>query len=106
MVRAHGGEVRRTTKREYGKSALSIKAHSGIFRGIRRSTLPCWMSHGDSPTSLPRGFDILAASRNSPYAAVEAGDGTHVGVQLNPGVAHTEERGRRLPAFVFETSPA
>src|SRR3989475_7900917 len=101
MVRAPGGEVRRTTKREYGKSALSIKAHSGIFRGIRRSTLTCWMSHGDSPTSLPRGFDVLAASRNSPYAAVESGDGMQVGLQFHPEVAHTEEGGRMLSNFVF-----
>jgi GMP synthase (glutamine-hydrolysing) len=106
MVRAHGGDVRRTTKREYGKSALSIKTHSGIFKGIRKSTLRCWMSHGDSPTSLPRGFDILAASRNSPYAAVESGDGMQVGVQFHPEVAHTEEGGRMLANFVIGTCAA
>src|SRR3989475_9684106 len=106
MVRAPGGEVRATTKREYGKSAMSIKAPSGIFRGIWRVPLTCWIVHGDSPPSLPKGFDSLAASRNSPYAAVESGDGMQVGVQFPPEVAHTEEGGRMLSNFVFGTCAA
>src|SRR5712692_5945192 len=103
MVKAHGGEVRRTAKGGYGKSALSIKTRSGIFRGIRKSTLTCWMSHVDSPTSLPRGFGILAASRNSPYAAVESVDEMQVGHQLHPEVVQDEDGGRMLSNFVFNT---
>ncbi|HLQ07181.1 MAG TPA: glutamine-hydrolyzing GMP synthase, partial [Nitrososphaerales archaeon] len=106
MVRAHGGVVKRASKREYGKAALSVRKPSGIFKGIKKPTLTCWMSHGDSPTSLPRGFQVLAASHNSPYAAVVSQDGMQVGVQFHPEVTHTEEGGRMLSNFVFSTCSA
>ena len=37
---------------------------------ILNNTEPVWMSHGDKVTSLPKGFEVIAESKNAPFAAV------------------------------------
>ena len=101
LVQAHGGEVARTPKREYGKSNLKIIDHGSIFRGISKENLVCWMSHGDSATKLPRDLTSMATSDNSSFAAIRSSDGLQFGVQFHPEVVHTEHGGQILSNFVF-----
>ena len=101
LVQAHGGEVARTPKREYGKSRLKIIDHGSIFSGIGKVNLVCWMSHGDSATRLPRDLASMATSDNSSYAAIRSSDGLQFGVQFHPEVVHTEQGGKILSNFVF-----
>jgi GMP synthase (glutamine-hydrolysing) len=106
IVQAHGGEMQRATRREYGKSSLRILDKSDLFSGFPQETISCWMSHGDSATSLPAGMSVLAVSDNSPYAAVETSDGRQIGVQFHPEVAHTERGDAILSNFVFNVCGA
>jgi GMP synthase (glutamine-hydrolysing) len=108
LIRAHGGEVRRASHREYGSATLHITETSAkLFRGLHgKKTLTCWMSHSDSAISLPHGFEVLGESENCPYAAVASKDGKHFGVQFHPEVAHTEGGGRILSNFVFDVCRA
>jgi GMP synthase (glutamine-hydrolysing) len=47
------------------------------------------MSHGDVVTAIPPGFEVIAASEGSPFAAI-ADEGRRIyGVQFHPEVAHT-----------------
>jgi len=101
LVQAHGGEVARASRREYGKSSLKITDRDNLFKGIERKTIACWMSHGDSATKLPSDLSVLAVSDNSPYAAVVTSSGNQFGVQFHPEVAHTEQGERILSNFVF-----
>jgi GMP synthase (glutamine-hydrolysing) len=101
IVQAAGGSVEPAGKREYGRSELHILKSGPIFDGIVARDIGCWMSHGDSATSLPAGFEAVAASENSPYAAVVSADGKQVGVQFHPEVSHTEHGQRILANFVF-----
>jgi len=101
LVQAHGGEVTRTRRREYGKSILKIIDHGSIFSGISRENITCWMSHGDSATKLPSDLAAIATSDNSPYAAIRSSDGLQFGVQFHPEVVHTEHGGEILSNFVF-----
>ena len=101
LVCAKGGQVIRTKKREYGKSRVRILVRSGIFAGIEKGELTCWMSHGDSATALPPSLSALAASEGSPYAAVVSKDGKQFGVQFHPEVSHTEEGETVLTNFVL-----
>jgi GMP synthase (glutamine-hydrolysing) len=101
LVQGHGGEVKRASKREYGKSSLRITDRSGIFSGIDVQAMTCWMSHGDSATALPPDLRPMATSDNSPFAAIRSADGLQFGVQFHPEVVHTEHGDKVLSNFVF-----
>ena len=106
IVQAHGGEVQRVSKREYGKSRLRILDKSGLFDGFSQDKISCWMSHSDSAVKLPEGMSVLGVSENSPFAAVQSADGRQFGVQFHPEVAHTEKGDAILSNFVFNVCGA
>ena len=59
------------------------------------------MSHGDRVESLPPGFSALAATENSPLAAI--GNGRDIfGLQFHPEVNHTPLGGDILRNFLFQ----
>ena len=106
LVQAHGGDVQRSERREYGRSNLRILELSGIFSHIGQERIACWMSHSDSATRLSPDLSVLAASENSPFAAIRSKDGLHYGVQFHPEVRHTQMGERILANFVFEVCKA
>ncbi len=106
LVQGHGGEVKRATRREYGKSSLLITDRASLFKGIARESIICWMSHGDSATILPRDLAAIATSENSPFAAIRSADGVQFGVQFHPEVVHTEYGDEILSNFVFSVCRA
>jgi GMP synthase (glutamine-hydrolysing) len=48
-----------------------------------------WMSHGDSVTKAPDGFDVLASSESTPVAAFASDERRLYGVQWHPEVKHS-----------------
>lgn len=91
MVKAHGGEVGRAERREYGRTSIEVAEGGGLFDGLREDRLVCWMSHSDSATMIPPTMKVLASSANSPYAAVRVSGAPQFGVQFHPEVSHTEK---------------
>ncbi|MDA4117723.1 MAG: glutamine-hydrolyzing GMP synthase [Thaumarchaeota archaeon] len=106
LVQAHGGEVARASRREYGKSSLRITDSSTLFKGIDGDRITCWMSHGDFAKSLPKDFSSIATSANSPYAAIRSSDGVQFGVQFHPEVVQTEHGVEILSNFVLQVCRA
>jgi GMP synthase (glutamine-hydrolysing) len=100
MVKAHGGDVGKVERREYGRARVEVKESEGLFHGIDES-LVCWMSHSDSATKIPPTMKVLASSSNSPYAAVRVSEAPQYGVQFHPEVSHTERGQALLSNFVF-----
>jgi GMP synthase (glutamine-hydrolysing) len=83
-----GGKVAPSHKREYGPANVHRATSDGaIFSGLPDS-FGVWMSHGDKVTDLPPGFEIIARSDNSDFAAM-ADDKGHIGIQFHPEVVHT-----------------
>ena len=60
------------------------------------------MSHGDSVTAAPSGFDVLAATAVTPVAAFEAVDRGLAGVQWHPEVMHTQHGQKVLEHFLLQ----
>ncbi len=101
MVHALGGKVAYAEKREYGFAELSIKAPDGLFIDVQARTR-CWMSHGDSIVSLPDGFEITAATANTPVAAMVHPEKRLYGLQFHPEVEHTPMGKTMLANFLFK----
>ncbi len=97
-----GGRVLRGDKEEYGPSNLTIKDRTDLFKGIEKDVLKVWMSHGDRVERLPEGFETLAESENTPYAAIADKKKRFFGVQFHPEVVHTERGHKILKNFLFE----
>jgi len=88
MAKALGGEVTKTGKSEFGRTALSAK-ESKLFNNVPHSQL-VWMSHGDAVTKAPDNFLVCATTSDTPVAAFENESGQLAGVQYHPEVLHTE----------------
>ncbi len=88
MAKALGGEVTKTGKSEFGRTALSAK-ESKLFNNVPHSQL-VWMSHGDAVTKAPDNFLVCATTSDTPVAAFENESGKLAGVQYHPEVLHTE----------------
>lgn len=88
MAKALGGEVTKTGKSEFGRTALSAK-ESKLFNNVPHSQL-VWMSHGDAVTKAPDDFMVCATTSDTPVAAFESESGQLAGVQYHPEVLHTE----------------
>ena len=97
---ARGGEVEPADVAEYGRTPLEIGRPGGLFDGFDAGeTFDVWMSHGDSVTRLPEGFEQLGASSRGLVAAIGDTDAQLYGLQFHPEVTHTEDGNRILSNF-------
>ncbi|WP_026734555.1 glutamine-hydrolyzing GMP synthase [Fischerella sp. PCC 9605] len=88
MVQQLGGEVARAERGEYGKASLYIDDPTDLFTNVEDGTT-MWMSHGDSVTKMPPGFELLAHTENTPCAAIADHNRKLYGVQFHPEVVHS-----------------
>jgi GMP synthase (glutamine-hydrolysing) len=99
-----GGEVIHSEKREYGKAKVIIDRAGKLFKNLGRKggQLDVWMSHGDQIRRLPLGFQALAHSKNTPFAAVEDSKRRIYGLQFHPEVVHTAKGLNLIKNFLFQ----
>ncbi len=88
MVSQLGGEVAQADRGEYGKASLYIDDPTDLFTNVDDGTT-MWMSHGDSVTQMPSGFELLAHTENTPCAAIADHQKKLYGVQFHPEVVHS-----------------
>ncbi|MDE6131061.1 MAG: glutamine-hydrolyzing GMP synthase, partial [Muribaculaceae bacterium] len=90
MAYTNGGKVEPANSREYGRAHLtSVDESNPLLKGIAPGA-QVWMSHGDTITSLPENFHIIASTAEVPCAAYQV-EGEEVwGVQFHPEVYHSE----------------
>lgn len=99
LLSAHfGGEVVPARQREYGRAELVITDHADLFANIPSPTT-VWMSHGDTVSRLPEGFERIAATQDCPIAAVRHRGRQLWGVQFHPEVEHTVHGRQMLANF-------
>jgi GMP synthase (glutamine-hydrolysing) len=98
-----GGEVTHSERREYGKAKLILDRSGKLFQHIGRKgdQLDVWMSHGDQIKTLPSGFDAVAHSKNTPFAAMEDASKRIYGLQFHPEVVHTPKGLEIIKNFLF-----
>ncbi|MEM8526633.1 MAG: glutamine-hydrolyzing GMP synthase [Bacteroidota bacterium] len=96
-----GGRVEASEKREYGRANLaSVQQSDALFQNIALDS-QVWMSHGDTITQLPAGFELLASTSSIPVAAFKQKDRPVYGIQFHPEVTHSLEGKQLLSNFVL-----
>jgi GMP synthase (glutamine-hydrolysing) len=99
-----GGKVLKSDKREYGKAIMTITESDILFDDIDPAT-QVWMSHGDSITQVPEGFDIIARTSDI-VAAYRSDDGVFeypvYCFQFHPEVTHSVQGKDMLFNFVHD----
>lgn len=85
----NGGTVEPAATREYGRAMLTeVDAADPLMEGITPGS-QVWMSHGDTITSIPSDFSIIASTEKVRVAAYRIGGESTWGVQFHPEVYHS-----------------
>lgn len=100
MAQTLGGKVLRADHREYGHAQISKHGKSILFDKLN-DKFSVWMSHGDRVEAMPKGFSVIAESRNSPIAAMADPRRKMFGLQFHPEVVHTPRGKDILKNFLF-----
>ncbi|MDX9992547.1 MAG: glutamine-hydrolyzing GMP synthase [Anaerolineales bacterium] len=101
LSHALGGKVDPSAHREYGHAIVEPLADNPLLGG---QPFQVWMSHGDKLTELPPGFQALATSKNSPFAAMADPARKYYGLQFHPEVNHTLGGSEIIRRFVTEVA--
>ena len=102
MAYTNGGTVEPAETREYGRANLSkFDAENPLLKGVSPNS-QVWMSHGDTITSIPDNFKIIASTDKVAVAAYQAVGEKLWGVQFHPEVFHSTDGTQILKNFVVD----
>ncbi len=100
LASAYGGEVQPAPSREYGRAMLTVTdADDELMRGLPSPT-QVWMSHGDTITSVPEQYHIVASTEDVRVAAFHIEGERTWGIQFHPEVYHSTDGRVLLQNFV------
>jgi GMP synthase (glutamine-hydrolyzing), C-terminal domain or B subunit/GMP synthase (glutamine-hydrolyzing), N-terminal domain or A subunit len=95
-----GGSVESANSREYGRAKLTFTdSNDRLLKGISPGA-QIWMSHGDSITSLPESFKIIASTDDVKATAYKIEGEDTWGVQFHPEVFHSTDGTKLLDNFL------
>ena len=108
-----GGKVEKADSREYGRAHLeTIDLSNPLFQGFEKGS-QVWMSHGDTITAIPDGFEVIGSTKDVKNAAFwcpaekivngQSSNSKSVwAVQFHPEVFHTVQGTQLLKNFVVD----
>lgn len=100
LVHLAGGNVSQQMRHEYGKAILRLREESALTTDIPDKSV-VWLSHGDTVTKLPEGWQVVAETEEGPFAAIKSTRSQLYGIQFHPEVNHTEYGIQLLKNFVL-----
>lgn len=103
ITKHFGGQVERSTHREYGKADITVNEGAKLFLGTP-DTQTVWMSHSDKVVAAPEGFTVEAENPSTPIAAMRHESKEIYGVQFHPEVRNSIYGNDLLRNFVFNIS--
>lgn len=101
MTQTLGGTVAHTGRREYGATDATICAENSSFLTGTPDVQNVWMSHGDSVSQAPEGFEVLATTPGADVAAMVNEGKKLAGVQWHPEVNHSDYGQKALENFLY-----
>jgi len=102
MANQAGGEVTPSKIREYGRAHLTtVDTSNKLLNGLSNNS-QVWMSHGDTISSVPSFFEIIASTDEVKVAAYHIKNESTYGIQFHPEVYHSTEGSILLKNFVVD----
>lgn len=101
MALIGGGKVAPSKIREYGRANLSEVSTNTLFEGVPVGS-QVWMSHGDTITELPQGFNVIASTDDVHVAGYEVQGEQTYGIQFHPEVYHSTDGKQLLGNFLYK----
>ena len=101
MALIGGGKVAPSKIREYGRANLSDVSTNTLFEGVPVGS-QVWMSHGDTITELPQGFNVIASTEDVHVAGYEVQGEQTYGIQFHPEVYHSKDGKQLLENFLYK----
>ncbi len=101
MAHVLGGKVE-SSGHEYGPEKITWLDNNPIPVPVKHCTVI--VSHGDSVTALPDGFEVIASTAAVEFAAVKDTQRNFWGVQFHPEADHTEHGQDVLKFFVTQVA--
>ena len=99
MAQHFGGRVANTGQGEFGKASLRQLNPSPLWKDVvDRSQV--WMSHQDSVTELPQGFQVIGETTSGSLAALQHQERPLFSLQFHPEVTDTLAGTQMLSNFV------
>lgn len=100
ITKQQGGEVGKSSSREYGRASLKIKMENNkLLAGLQHTQV--WMSHSDTIKQVPEKFQILAETDSIPVAAFRVVEQETYGIQFHPEVTHSTDGMKILENFAL-----
>ncbi len=95
-----GGRVEASASREYGRSQMRVVEPDDALMQSLSPRSQVWMSHGDTITSIPDAYRIVASTDDVAIAAYRIDGEQTWGIQFHPEVYHSTEGKTLLENFV------
>jgi len=103
IAKLFGGSIKSLKKkREFGRASIFKKNQSLLiknFFNIKNQSV--WMSHQDAVIKLPKGFKIIASTKDSRLTIIENTQSKIYGMQFHPEVTHTVNGKEIFRNFLF-----
>ena len=103
-TKSNGGEVYLQRLESMEERNLSyVDVTSPLMFGVLNNS-QVWMSHGDTISDLPEGFNIIASTKDVKVAAYKIQDETTYAIQFHPEVYHSTDGKQLLQNFLSRYS--
>ena len=105
-----GGKVEKSDSREYGRANLeTVDATNPLFKGFEQYS-QVWMSHGDTITAIPDGFQVIGSTKDVRNAAFSWSEECGVRSEISPALEsilppHSTLHTPRKPIFAVQFHP-
>jgi GMP synthase (glutamine-hydrolysing) len=98
-----GGRVKKSKHREFGLATITKVSNSVLTKNFfnKKNTSNVWMSHADQVSKMPKGFKVVASTKNSKLTIIENFKDNFFGVQFHPEVTHTPKGKILIRNFLF-----
>jgi GMP synthase (glutamine-hydrolysing) len=101
LAKQYGGTVTSDSvqSKEYGPLAIRTEQRT-LFLGVSDNQTNVWASHGDSVSVVPKGWSVIARSKQGTIAAIASKHETRIGLQFHPEVSQSIDGKKILSNFL------